>query len=98
MRHVTLVLLALAALVVLPAVAVRSAEDDTPEFFNGKDLDNYEGLKQYWTLKDGALVGATPNGLEHNTFLCTKKKYRDFELSFKVRLKDGTGNSGVQIR
>jgi hypothetical protein len=52
----------------------------------------------YWTYKDGALVGATPKGLKFNTFLCSKKKYGDFELSFEVRLKNGEGNSGVQIR
>src|SRR5262249_50731948 len=33
-----------------------------------------------------------------NTFFCSKKKYGDFELSFKVRLKDGKGNSGIQVR
>src|SRR5262249_55207246 len=50
--------------------------------------------------KDGALVGSAPapDGLRFNSFLCSKKTYRDFELSFQVRLKDGVGNSGVQIR
>jgi hypothetical protein len=33
-----------------------------------------------------------------NTFLCSKEKYGDFELTFQVRLKGGTGNSGVQVR
>ncbi|HTU92477.1 MAG TPA: protein kinase, partial [Gemmataceae bacterium] len=70
------------------------------EFFNGKDLEGWEGLKEYWSVKDGAIVGALPpEKLPFlNTFLCSKKKYRDFELSFQVRLKDGKGNSGVQIR
>ena len=47
---------------------------------------------------DDALVGSCPDGLKFNTFLCSKRKYRDFELSFQVRLKGGTGNSGVQVR
>jgi len=67
-------------------------------FFNGKDLDGWEGLTKYWSVKDRALVGYTPEDPGHNTFLCSKKKYGDFDLSFKVRLKDGIGNSGVQIR
>jgi hypothetical protein len=67
-------------------------------FFNGKNLDGWEGLTQYWSVKDGAIVGYTPSDPHHNTFLCSKKKYKDFELSFKIRLKDGIGNSGVQIR
>ena len=53
---------------------------------------------KYWSVKDGALVGYTPQDPGHNTFLCSKKKYGDFELKFKVRLKGGVGNSGVQIR
>lgn len=72
--------------------------DSKAEFFNGKNTDGWEGLKEYWTVKDGALVGASPKGLKFNTFLCSKQKYRDFELSFQIRLKGGTGNSGVQIR
>jgi hypothetical protein len=80
-------------------LALALVAADTPgEFFNGKNLDGWEGLTEYWSVRDGALVGATPKGLTFNTFLCSKKTYRDFELSFKIRLKDGAGNSGVQIR
>jgi predicted Ser/Thr protein kinase len=69
------------------------------EFFNGKDLTGWEGLSGHWSVKDGALVGATPAGLKFNTFLCSKKKYRNFELKFEVRLSGGEkANSGVQIR
>ncbi len=67
-------------------------------FWSGKNLDGWEGLTKYWSVKDGALVGYTPEDPKHNTFLCSKKKYGDFELRFKIRLKDGIGNSGVQIR
>ncbi|MCC6420593.1 MAG: DUF1080 domain-containing protein [Gemmataceae bacterium] len=74
--------------------------DPANEFFNGKDLTGWEGLKEYWQVKDGALVGTTPppKGLSFNTFLCSKRKYGDFELQFQIRLKNGVGNSGVQIR
>ncbi len=88
----------LGAVLALSPTPAAEVADDAGAFFNGKDLNEWEGLKEYWSLKDGALVGATPQGLKHNTFLCSKKKYRDFELRFKVRLKDGQGNSGVQIR
>ena len=68
-------------------------------FFDGQSLDTFDGLKQYWKVVDGAIVGSTePGGLTFNTFLCSKRKYRDFELKFQVRLKDGRGNSGVQVR
>jgi hypothetical protein len=85
---------------VLAAARTGRTADDNAAFFNGKDLTGWEGLTEYWSVKDGALVGSTPapNGLKFNTFLCSKKTYRDFELSFQVRLKGGVGNSGVQIR
>src|SRR5712692_9660913 len=91
-------LLGLVALLALAGDFARSADSATNDFFNGKDLEGWEGLKEYWSVQDGAIVGATPNGLKFNTFLCSKKMYKDFELSFQVRLKDGKGNSGVQIR
>ena len=92
-------LLALVALLALAAgPAARAADTASGEFFNGKNLDGWEGLLKYWSVKDGALVGYTPQDPGHNTFLCSKKKYGDFELKFKVRLKGGVGNSGVQIR
>lgn len=68
------------------------------DFFNGKDTEGWEGLKEYWKVSDGAIVGDSGKGINFNTFLCSKKEYGDFELSFQVRLKDGKGNSGVQIR
>jgi hypothetical protein len=68
-------------------------------FFNGKDLAGWEGISSLWSVQDGAIVGSTfPDGLKGNTFLCSKEKYKDFELKFQIRLKDGKGNSGVQIR
>jgi hypothetical protein len=79
-------------------VLALGAEADKGEFFNGKDLSGWEGLKEYWSVKNGAIVGYTPRDPGHNTFLCSKRKYRDFDLRFEIRLKNGVGNSGVQIR
>ena len=45
-----------------------------------------------------AIIGVTPNGLKANTFLCSKRLYTDFELSFQVWLIGKNANSGVQIR
>jgi 3-keto-disaccharide hydrolase len=60
--------------------------------------DNWEGLMEYWTIKGDTITGSTPEGLKFNTFLCSKQPYKDFELKFQIRLKEGKGNSGVQIR
>ena len=90
------VIVALAA-VLLFGCPARGA-DPTAEFFNGKDLSGWEGLvDQYWSVKDGAIHGSAPKGLKFNTFLCSKQKYKDFELTFTFKMTKGA-NSGIQIR
>lgn len=71
--------------------------DDTEEFLKP---DNWAGRSDIWTLdpKAKTVVGATTKDPGYNTFFCSKKKYSNFELSCKVQLLDGTGNSGVQVR
>jgi hypothetical protein len=98
MRYTGMLLAVGGALALAAGGAPSWADSPGGEFFNGKDLTGWEGLTEYWSVKDGAIVGRTEKDPGFNTFLCSKKKYGDFELSFKVRLKDGAGNSGVQIR
>ena len=77
----------------------RSGNAGDP-FINGKDLTGWEGLTDdywKWDAEQKAIVGAAPSGLKFNTFLCSKRKYGDFELSFQVKMTKGA-NSGVQIR
>jgi hypothetical protein len=69
--------------------------------FKEDDLTDWEGLIRHWTLKKGELVGTNlPGGLPYRTFLCSKKKYKDFEIKFQVRVKGprGRGNSGFNFR
>ena len=71
----------------------------TKAFFNVKDLTGWDGLPGgYWRVRDGAIVGAPSDGVKAHTFLCSRQAYRDFDLKFKVRRKNGVGNSGVQFR
>ena len=78
--------------------AARVGSDEPGKPFVPADLSGWEGLKEYWSVKDGALIGATPKGLKFNTFLCSTKNYKDFELHFQVKLTGAKANSGVQIR
>jgi len=85
--------------VIVLAFSPAQAGEKGP-FFTGKNLDGWEGLiDQYWSVKDGSIIGTYGDkAIPFNTFLCSKKKYKNFELDFEVRLKGGKGNSGVQIR
>jgi hypothetical protein len=80
-----------------PAPPARATPAQASDFFNGKDLTGWEGLPELWSVKGGALVGAT-KPLKFNTFLCSKKTYRDFELTCQVRLTGDKANSGIQVR
>jgi hypothetical protein len=66
--------------------------------FDGKTLDEFvkRGGDADFRVENGEIVGTTkPNTA--NTFLCTKKEYGDFELTFEVKVHPEL-NSGVQIR
>lgn len=80
----------------LTAILGTSLRADEKPFLHA---DHWEGLTQFWKVEGSTVTGTSPpEGLKFNTFLCSKKKYKDFELSFQIRLKDGAGNSGIQIR
>ncbi len=83
----------LAILIVAAAPMLRA--DDTEEFLK---KDNWVGRDDIWKLEKGVITGETTEDPKYNTFFCSKAKYSDFELKFKVTLRDEVGNSGVQIR
>jgi len=88
-------LLALPFLAVFPLVA--HADDKANDFLK---TDNWEGLMDFWKIEGTTVTGSSPkDGLKSNTFLCSKKKYKDFEMKFQIRLGGGNdANSGIQIR
>lgn len=73
----------------------KASADDTKAFL---DPANWEGRSDIFKIENGSVVGETKEDPKYNTFFCSKKTYGDFELSFKVQLRDEVGNSGVQIR
>lgn len=88
-----------AAALLMAALAISSNSsaraDDTDDFLKP---DNWEGLTEYWKIDGKTVTGDAKKDPGFNTFFCSKKKYGDFELSFQAQLKDGKGNSGVQVR
>ncbi len=101
-------LTALAAGALGAMIAAASAQDVEPGFrsiFNGTDLTGWDGNRDLWFVKDGAIVGQTTR--EHpakaNTFLIwTNGTPADFELraQFKIVANNDVGfaNSGIQFR
>ena len=66
--------------------------------FDGQTLRGWSqknGTAGY-TVEKGVILGTTSEG-SPNSFLCTTRDYRDFELTFEVKVDDDL-NSGVQIR
>jgi len=65
--------------------------------FNGRDLTGWTGNPELWSVDGGELVGRS-RGLDRNEFLVSDLLAGDFKLTFKVKLVDDRGNSGVQFR
>jgi hypothetical protein len=91
--------LALIVLTVIPSSFASAGE--TIELFNGKDLAGWtkRGGNATYQVENGEIVGSSaPNTT--NTFLCTDKEFKDFELEldFKIDPRDNLANSGVQLR
>ena len=67
--------------------------------FNGKDLTNWTGRDDLWSVENGQIVGRTnaDNPIKHNTFLIySGGKPADFELTLQFKIE--SGNSGIQYR
>lgn len=102
------ILILVAALASIVGRSVLAADNElTPSqkaegwqnLFDGKTLDGWSVKSGFATYKveDGAIVGTTAPD-SPNTFLVSKDTFRDFELTFDVRLDHNELNSGVQIR
>jgi hypothetical protein len=90
-------LAAVAAPYILPASA-RGAEE-AKAIFNGKDLTDWDGNPDFWSVQDGAITGMTTKEkpTQGNTFLIWKGGVtKDFELTMKFCMQNH--NSGIQYR
>ena len=90
--------LCLVSLFIVSCISQKRIKSDFVSLFNGKNLDGWEiknGTAPF-TVENGEIVGTYVTGTP-NTFLCTKKKYGDFILTFEGLLGEGT-NSGVMFR
>ncbi len=78
-----------------PGVQFRKVEIKELTGSDSAPIDgDWVGTPGLWTVGPQDIVGS--GNMKINTFLCTKKLWRDFELTCQVRLIKG--NSGIQIR
>lgn len=95
-----LLLVATWGLFVLATAEVGQAQEQEKGFrplFDGKTLDGFVGDPELWRVEDGQIVGSTDGKkLKHNSFLATRRKFRNFVLKVKFKLRNH--NSGIQFR
>jgi hypothetical protein len=97
--------LAVSAVLFPPMAHAAAAESEAgfQQIFNGKDLTGWNGNPQFWSVKDGAIVGQTTaeNPTKGNTFIIwTGGSVGDFELRLSYRIAPGNdrANTGIQYR
>tara|TARA_B100000809_G_scaffold213194_1_gene217439 strand:- start:831 stop:1511 length:681 start_codon:yes stop_codon:yes gene_type:complete len=74
-------------------------EDGFVSLFDGKTLSGWEGDKNIFQVRRGAIVaGSLEQPIDHNEFLCTTSEYSDFELRLEARLLGEGRNAGIQFR
>ncbi len=94
-------LVSICTVVLAFCVSAAAAGDETgfKPLFNGRNLEGWEGRKEFWSVEQGAVTGrSTPaNPCTKNTFLVWRwGEVDDFELRLSFRIKGG--NSGIQYR
>ncbi len=79
-------------------VPMLATADNAKDFFNGKDLSNWDGDEGLWKVEAGEIVGKSTVDVKKNTFLKSHTAVENFKLSLKVKLTPNKANSGVQFR
>ncbi|MDR1484642.1 MAG: DUF1080 domain-containing protein [Planctomycetaceae bacterium] len=95
MKRVSIVLLAVVALVLTISVAhVQEQGNGWVKIFNGKNLDGWKSNEEYvgFEVNDGAIVGKG-----HRNHLYYMDELKNFELKIDVKINAG-GNSGIYVK
>jgi hypothetical protein len=77
----------------------KSTEKGFSTLFDGKSLKGWEGNAKIFRVEDGAIVaGNLKEKIAHNEFLCTEKRFENFELRLQAKLVGQGKNAGIQFR
>jgi hypothetical protein len=83
-----------AELEAIPLVPPRPGRSVTKTLFDGKTLTGWRGNLDWWSVRDGALVGRF-NGKVPTNFLYTNDTYSDFRLTLSSRMVESDNHAGV---
>jgi Domain of Unknown Function (DUF1080) len=88
------------AVTVMPTVLVGIPQVGPASLFDGTTFNGWEGNLALFRIESGAIVAGTLTArIERNEFLCTTRRFKDFELRLRVKLLGGDqANAGVQFR
>jgi len=82
----------------LAPIVKTVSEAETVAIFDGKTLDGWSGDLEYWSVKDGAIVGHSAENVPHNVLIWHKDKVKDFYLAVDVKQTPYAANAGIQFR
>jgi Domain of Unknown Function (DUF1080) len=81
------------------AKTVTETESGFLPLFDGKLLTQWEGNAYWFRVDERAIVaGRLDKQIPNNFFLCTTRKYGDFELRLQVKAVGEGVNAGIQFR
>ncbi len=92
----------LVGMAIAGTLCVVSMAPAASPLFDGKSFSGWEGdTDGVWRIEDGQIIaGSLERRQEKNDFLCTTKRFGNFDLQLKIRLSGNEGfvNSGIQFR
>ncbi len=80
-----------------PVVPPRQGKREKVRIFDGKSLDGWIGHPQYWSVKDGVIIGKNTDKVPVSNYLLTERKFSDFRLIFESKLVTSEMHSGIAM-
>lgn len=67
--------------------------------FDGKTFNGWEGNMEFFRIENGVIIaGSMDKEIPRNEFLCTQKRYSDFQLTLECKIIGKGSNAGIQFR
>ena len=80
---------------------ISCGKSEEYKLFNGESLEGWEGDERIFRISDNSILGGnSKDSIDYNYHLCTKQKFKNFDLTLEVKIYTGGvhSNSGVCFR